>query len=106
MTNGLNIGTHHFNYLTSSNSQAKQGSGWYFNLEFTKYESIDQLLEEMGNFKQEQNKYKNASRRGQCASSTTPINFLPKENIIEIPDIKSSDGKYIYTDGIGTISYN
>ena len=106
MTNGLNIGTHHFNYLTSSNSQAKQGSGWYFNLEFTKYESIDQVLEEMGNFKQEQNKYKNASRRGQCASSTTPINFLPKENIIEIPDIKSSDGKYIYTDGIGTISYN
>ena len=106
MTNGLNIGTHHFNYLTSSNSQAKQGSGWYFNLEFTKYENIDKVLEEMGNFKQEQNKYKNASRRGQCASSTTPINFLPKENIIEIPDIKSSDGKYIYTDGIGTISYN
>jgi len=27
-----------------------------------------------------------------------------KENIIEIPDIKSSNGKYIYTDGIGTIS--
>ena len=106
MTNGLNIGTHHFNYLTSSNSQAKQGSGWYFNLEFTKYENIDKVLEEMGNFKQEQNKYKNASRRGQCASSTTPINFLPKENIIEIPDIKSSDGKYIYTDGIGTMSYN
>ena len=106
MTNGLNIGTHHFNYLTSSNSQAKQGSGWYFNLEFTKYENIDKVLEEMGNFKQEQNKYKNASRRGQCASSTTPINFLPKENIIEIPDIKSSDNKYIYTDGIGTISYN
>ena len=106
MTNGLNIGTHHFNYLTSSNSQAKQGSGWYFNLEFTKYENIEQVLEEMGNFKQEQNKYKNASRRGQCASSTTPINFLPKENIIEIPDIKSSDNKYIYTDGIGTISYN
>lgn len=106
MTNGLNIGTHHFNYLTSSNSQAKQGSGWYFNLEFTKYENIDKVLEEMGNFKQEQNKYKNASRRGQCASSTTPINFLPKENIREIPDIKSSDNKYIYTDGIGTISYN
>ena len=106
MTNGLNIGTHHFNYLTSSNSQAKQGSGWYFNLEFTKYENIDKVLEEMGNFKQEQNKYKNASRRGQCASSTTPINFLPKENIREIPDIKSSDNKYIYTDGIGTISYD
>ena len=106
MMNGLNIGTHKFKYLTSSNSQAKQGSGWYFNLEYTKYENIDQVLEEMGNFKMEHNKYKNASRRGQCASSTTPINFLPKENIIEIPDIKSSDGKYIYTDGIGTISYD
>ena len=106
MMNGLNIGTHKFNYLTSSNSQAKQGSGWYFNLEYTKYNNIDQVLEEMGDFKNEHNKYKNASRRGQCASSTTPINFLPKENIIEIPDIKSSDGKYIYTDGIGTISYD
>ena len=106
MMNGLNIGTHKFKYLTSSNSQAKQGSGWYFNLEYTKYENIDQVLEEMGDFKMEHNKYKNASRRGQCASSTTPINFLPKENIIEIPDIKSSDGKYIYTDGIGTISYD
>ena len=106
MMNGLNIGTHKFRYLTSSNSQAKQGSGWYFNLEYTKYDNIDQVLEEMGDFKNEHNKYKNASRRGQCASSTTPINFLPKENIIEIPDIKSSDGKYIYTDGIGTISYD
>ena len=106
MMNGLYIGTHRFKYLTSSNSQAKQGSGWYFNLEHTKFENIDQVLEEMGDFKMEHNKYKNASRRGQCASSTTPINFLPKENIIEIPDIKSSDGKYIYTDGIGTISYD
>ena len=106
MMNGLYIGTHKFNYLTSSNSQAKQGSGWYFNLEYTKFENIDQVLEEMGDFKNEHNKYKNASRRGQCASSTTPINFLPKENIIEIPDIKSSDGKYVYTDGIGTISYD
>ena len=104
MMNGIYIGTHKFNYLTSSNSQAKQGSGWYFNLEFTKFEKIDQVLEEMGDFKNEHNKYKNASRRGQCASSTTPINFLEKENIIEIPDIKSSNGKYIYTDGIGTIS--
>ena len=106
MMNGIYIGTHRFNYLTSSNSQAKQGSGWYFNLEYTKFENIDQVLEEMGDFKMEHNKYKNASRRGQCASSTTPINFLAKENIIEIPDIKSSDGKYIYTDGIGTISYD
>ena len=106
MMNGIYIGTHHFNYLTSSNSQAKQGNGWYFNLEFTKYQNIEQLLQEMGDFNNEHNKYKNASRRGQCASSTTPINFLPKENIIEIPDIKSSDQKYIYTDGIGTISYD
>ena len=36
MMNGLYIGTHKFNYLTSSNSQAKQGSGWYFNLELKK----------------------------------------------------------------------
>ena len=106
MMNGLYIGTRHFKYLTSSNSQAKQGSGWYFNLEYTKYERVDQILEEMGNFQNEHNKYKNAARRGQCASSTTPINFLPKENIIQIPDIKSSDGKYVYTDGIGTISYD
>ena len=106
MMNGIYIGTHKFNYLTSSNSQAKQGSGWYFNLEHTKFEKIDQVLEEMGDFKNEHNKYKNASRRGQCASSTTPIDFLEKENIIEIPDIKSSNGKYIYTDGIGTISFD
>ena len=106
MMNGVNIGTHHFKYLTSSNSQAKQGNGWYFNLEFTKFKNIDEVLREMGDFNDEHNKYKNASRRGQCASSTTPINFLQKENIIEIPDIKSSDQKYIYTDGIGTISYD
>ena len=77
--NGLYIGIHKFNYLTSSNSQAKQGSGWYFNLEYTKFENIDQVLEERGDFKNEHNKYKNASRRGQCASSTTPINFYQKK---------------------------
>ena len=66
--NGLYIGTHKFNYLTSSNSQAKQESGQYFNLEYTSYEKIDKVLEEIGDFKMEDIKYKNISIRGQCTS--------------------------------------
>ena len=58
MINGVNIGTHHFTYLTSSNSQAKQGNGWYFNLEYTKFNNIDEVLREMGDFNDEHNKSK------------------------------------------------
>ena len=66
----------------SGKSKEKEDKSKSNSKEKTKKEKKkDKVLEEMGNFKQEQNKYKNASRRGQCASSTTPINYLPKENI-------------------------
>ena len=104
MKNGLMVGTRIFKYLNKSNSQIKNGGGWFFNLEGTKFNSTDEIMNEMGNFSTIKNKYKNAIRRGQCVSSTTPIIKLKKENIKLIPEIKSSNGKYIYSDGIGKIS--
>ena len=104
MTNGLMIGSREFKYLTSSNNQIKSGSGWYFNLEGTNYNKIENIINEIGNFKEEKNKYKNVARRGQCTSNSTPIDFISPNEIIEIPDIKTPNGKYIYSDGIGQIS--
>ena len=106
MKNGILVGSRFFNYITSSNTQAKTGSGWYFNLEGTNYNSIENIMNELGNFNNEKNKYKNIARRGQCASSSTPIDDLKPENIIEIEEILSPCGKYIYSDGIGQISLN
>ena len=104
MTNGIIIGSRQFKFLTSSNTQIKSGCGWYFNLEGTKYKKIENIINEIGNFKNEKNKYKNIARRGQCASNSTPIELISPEEIIEIPDIKSPNEKYIYSDGIGQIS--
>ena len=104
MINGLYVGSYYFQFLTSSNNQSKEASGWYMNIEESGFNNINEVNIKFGDFSQEKNIFKNAFRRGQIASTSTSIMNLKKENLILINDILSDDNKYNYTDGIGQIS--
>ncbi len=102
MLEGIRVGTRHFNFLSASNSQMKNSSYWFFNLEGTRFINIEQIIRNLGDFTKEHNIHKNAARRGQFLSTTSLIKEL-KENEIEIiQDIKGPKG--VFTDGIGQIS--
>ena len=102
MLSGLKIGTRTFNFLSASNSQMKNSSYWYFNIEGTKFTNIEQIIRELGDFTKEHNIHKNAARRGQFLSTTSLIKELTRDQIELINDIKGKKG--IFTDGIGQIS--
>ena len=102
MHEGIYIGSRFFQFISSSNSQMKNCSFWLINIEGTRFVKRENIIQELGDFTMETNIYKNASRRGQCLSSTIYITTLQKENIIEIPDIRKN--RYVFTDGIGQIS--
>jgi len=102
MLDGIKVGTRHFNFLSASNSQMKNSSYWFFNLEGTRFVNIEQIIRNLGDFTKEHNIHKNAARRGQFLSTTSLIKELKEEQIKIIPDIKGPKG--IFTDGIGQIS--
>jgi hypothetical protein len=102
MLNGIAIGSRIYEFLSASNSQMKNSSYWFFCLEGTRYNQIEDLIRELGDFSLESNVCKNAARRGQCLSTTNFIKHLQKENIVIIPDITRNN--FIFTDGIGKIS--
>jgi RNA-dependent RNA polymerase len=102
MQNHLLVGTRSFRFLSSSNSQMKNCSFWFFCLEGTRFDYIEQIINELGDFSEEENIHKNAARRGQCLSTTTCIKELKPQNIALIDDITRNG--HIFTDGIGQIS--
>jgi RNA-dependent RNA polymerase len=102
MHNQILIGTRLFKFLSSSNSQMKNCSFWFFNLEGSRFDYVEQIINELGDFSEEENIHKNAARRGQCLSTTTCIKSLKAESIILIEDIRRNG--HIFTDGIGQIS--
>lgn len=102
MLNSVIIGSRNFQFLSSSNSQMKHSSFWFFNPEGTRFNEIVEVINELGDFSEEENIHKNAARRGQCLSTTTWIKSLSLDSIKYIDDIGNND--HIYTDGIGQIS--
>jgi RNA-dependent RNA polymerase len=102
MLNGINVGSRIFEFLSASNSQMKNSSYWFFNLEGSRFLEIEQIIRELGDFSKETNIHKNAARRGQCLSTTSFVKKLDPSMIKKIDDVERNG--YIFTDGIGMIS--
>ncbi len=100
--NGIQIGDRHYKFLAFGNSQFRE-NGAYFFCE-TDHLSCDDIRQWMGSFTHIQVVAKYAARLGQCFSTTRAINGLSKPDIIKIPDVKSEDEKYDFTDGVGKLS--
>ncbi|KFM79304.1 RNA-dependent RNA polymerase 1, partial [Stegodyphus mimosarum] len=102
---GIWIGPRHYELLASSNSQLKEHSIWMYAKD-QKGNTAESIRKWMGDFSHINSVAKYMARMGQCFSSSTKV--VPKKlsahNIVYIEDIKSDDGKYIFSDGVGMIS--
>ena len=101
---GIVIGSRRYEFLAMSNSQLREHCCWFFASDGTT--SADDIRRWMGDFNDIKIVAKYAARMGQSFSSTITSSSLevgPAE-LEEIPDIKDDSGKFVFSDGIGTIS--
>ncbi|CAO3621898.1 unnamed protein product [Cunninghamella echinulata] len=107
LQHGIKIGDLVYEYLGFSSSQLREHGCWYF-APFKGSKDLapmnaNTIRAWMGDFSEIKVVAKHAARIGQCFSSTMPIIQLNMEQVEHIDDIKN--GKYLFTDGVGNISY-
>ncbi|RWR79567.1 RNA-dependent RNA polymerase 1 isoform X2 [Cinnamomum micranthum f. kanehirae] len=102
LRNGIVIGVKKFEFLAFSSSQLKENSAWMF-ASRSGLTAAD-IRKWMGNFSKIRNVAKYAARLGQSFGSSKETFTVMKNEIEGIPDIKTRDQKYIFSEGIGKIS--
>ncbi|CAF3194281.1 unnamed protein product [Rotaria sp. Silwood2] len=103
LENGFWFGGRHYIYLHHAQSQVRQKQ-FYFYCEQEGKMTREALENWMGNFEHERLPAKNTARRTQPFSSTDATISIDKNIVDSIPDLKTIDGKYNFTDGVGQIS--
>ncbi|KAM0861403.1 hypothetical protein ACQ4PT_045911 [Festuca glaucescens] len=101
LSNGITIGDKHFEFLAFSSSQLSDNSAWMF--ASRPGLSSSDIREWMGNFRNSRNVAKYAARLGESFSSSTETLKVHQYEVDKIPDITNGT-KYVFSDGIGTIS--
>ncbi|KAJ8648447.1 hypothetical protein MRB53_001470 [Persea americana] len=99
---GIVIGDKKFEFLAYSSSQLKENSVWMFAAR-SGLTAAD-IRKWMGDFSTIRNVAKYAARLGQSFGSSQETLTVMKNEIENIPDIKTEDKKYNFSDGIGKIS--
>ncbi|KAJ8648444.1 hypothetical protein MRB53_001467 [Persea americana] len=102
LRNGIVIGDKKFEFLAYSSSQLKENSAWMFAAR-SGLTAAD-IRKWMGDFSKIRNVAKYAARLGQSFGSSQETLTVMKNEIENIPDIKTEDKKYNFSDGIGKIS--
>jgi hypothetical protein len=102
LLNGIKIGDRHYEFLAFSSSQLRDHSCWFF--ASTHDLTADDIRDWMGDFSTNKNVAKYAARMGQCFSSTRAIQYLPVDDIKEIPDVIIN--RYTFSDGVGKMSFS
>jgi RNA-dependent RNA polymerase len=103
LSNGINIGDKHFEFLAFSSSQLRDNSAWMF--ASRQGLTASDIRKWMGDFRDIRNVAKYAARLGQSFSSSTETLKVPKYEVEQIPDITNGT-EYIFSDGVGKISAN
>ncbi|VAI60597.1 unnamed protein product [Triticum turgidum subsp. durum] len=101
LSNGITIGNKHFEFLAFSSSQLRDNSAWMF--ASRPGLSASDIREWMGNFRNIRNVAKYAARLGQSFSASTETLKVHQYEAQVIPDVTNGT-KYVFSDGIGTIS--
>lgn len=101
MSNGIEIGGRHFEFLAFGNSQFRENGAYFFSP--TDHINCDQIREWMGDVTHIRVVAKYAARLGQCFSTTRALTDSPiSQSIEEIEDITRNN--WCFTDGVGKIS--
>ena len=105
LKHGILIGDRHYQFLAWGNSQLRE-HGTYFFADLPGVITGNDIRAKMGEFSKEKIVAKCAARMGQCFSTTRPLTCrIPRvHESVCIPDIKTPDGRYTFTDGVGKMS--
>lgn len=96
---GFQLCGRNYSFLAFSANQLRDCSAWFFAGD--KYVNAPQIREWMGRFPMK-NVAKYASRMGQCFSSTFFTLKVPKEEVIDLPEIVRNG--YTFSDGCGKMT--
>jgi len=106
--NGISVGGRVYGFLGFSHSSLRSHSAWFVAPFFyeSKLQTYFSIISNIGQFGDIHSPARCAARIGQ-AFSETPFAISLGANGIKselIPDVKSIDGKRVFSDGVGTIS--
>lgn len=111
LADGLDVAGRHFSFLGFSHSSLRSHSVW-FSAPFIDDDYQQQtdvtILQSLGDFQDIRVPAKCAARIGQAFSETPFAIPLFECEIMtrDIPDVKSADGQRVFSDGVGTISWD
>ncbi|CAF1239013.1 unnamed protein product [Adineta steineri] len=99
----LTIAQTDYEYLHCSNSQLRDRSFWFYKP--NNGNTAETIRNWMGDFRYEYSVSSYVTRMALCFTGSIKTFTIQKATEIEeIPDFKSFDGRYVFTDGIGKIS--
>ncbi len=97
---GFKIGEKRFSFFNYSQSQFRNMSCWLLT-------NPEEILGKIGDFSGIKQLSKYAARVSQTLTTTIKTISIPKDSIVDnLNDVKSKDGIYTFSDGVGKISYN
>ena len=98
LSKGFYIGEKNFRFFNYSQSQFRNMSCWLIT-------EPEKVISKIGDFSKIKQLSKYAARISQTLTTTIKTIKIPRDKIVNIPDIKSEDDKYTFSDGVGRISY-
>ncbi|KAI8053420.1 RNA dependent RNA polymerase-domain-containing protein [Syncephalis plumigaleata] len=102
---GIVVGGRHYEFLAFSSSQLREYGCWFIAPKSGEDGiNANKVREWMGDFSEYKIIGKLAARMGQCFSSTRMTIELAPDQLTCIDDVKSSDDKYMFSDGVGRMS--
>ena len=101
LTNGIDIGGRHFEFLAFGNSQFRENGAYFFAP--TDHIDCNQIRAWMGEFSHIKVVAKYAARLGQCFSTTRALTDSPISQSVEVIDDIDRNG-WCFSDGVGKIS--
>eukprot|EP00026_Physarum_polycephalum_P000560 Phypoly_transcript_00561.p1 GENE.Phypoly_transcript_00561~~Phypoly_transcript_00561.p1 ORF type:complete len:1059 (+),score=104.59 Phypoly_transcript_00561:1178-4354(+) len=102
LSEGFQVAGRKFEFLAYSSSQLREHGCWF--VASVGAMTPDSIRNWMGDFSTIKIVAKYAARMGQCFSTTFETSEVHPRDIKRIPDIKTWDEKYTFSDGIGQIS--
>ena len=97
LSKGFYLGEKKFRFFNYSQSQFRNFSCWLLT-------NPEEIIPKLGNFSKIKQLSKYAARISQTLTTTIETISIPKDKIEFIPDVKSKDDKYTFSDGVGKIS--
>lgn len=108
LDNGIQLAGRRFTFLGFSSSSLRAHSVWFsapFIDHYGRHQSYQVIMNELGDFSEIRCPARCAARIGQAFSETPFSISLEELDIVRnIPDVTSSDGSRVFSDGVGTLS--